>query len=120
MDIVFIDKLKVPTCIGVWKWEQRIKQNLIFDIELAGDNLRAAKSDEISDAISYKEVAMRIYDFVANSKFNLLETVAEKVAELILKEFSTAWCRVKVSKPRAVENAENVGVVIERRAKSNS
>ena len=119
LDIVFIENLKVPASIGVWEWEHRIKQNLIFDIELGCDFAKAAASDEIDDAVSYKDVSMRINEFVSGSKFGLLETVAEKVAELILAEFAVSWCKVKVSKPRAVEMAHNVGVVIERGQKTN-
>ncbi len=118
MDIVFIESLKVPASIGVWEWEHRIRQNLIFDIELGCDFAKAAESDEIDDAVSYKDVAMRINEYVSESKFRLLETVAEKVAELILAEFAVSWCKVKVSKPRAVEIARTVGVIIERGVKS--
>lgn len=118
MDIVFIENLKVPATIGVWEWEHRIKQNLILDIELGCDIQQAAESDEVANTVSYKDVAVRVYEFISESKFNLLETVAEKTAGLILDEFPVSRCKVKVSKPRAVEMAKNVGVVIERSAKA--
>ncbi len=120
LDIVFIEKLKIPATIGVWEWERRIKQNLIFDLELGCDIRLSADRDNIDDAISYKEVAMRVGEFIADSKFKLLETVAENVAQLLINEFSITWCRVRVSKPRAVEKADNVGIIIERMAKTTS
>lgn len=119
MDIVFIENLKVPASIGVWEWEHRIKQNLIFDIELGCDLQQAAQSDNVENTVSYKDVSLRISEFIAESKFNLLETVAEKIAGLILDEFPVSWCKVKVSKPRAVEMAKNVGVIVERSAQKN-
>ncbi len=120
MDIVFVENLKVAASIGVWEWECRIKQNLIVDIQLGCDIHQAAQSDSIEDAISYKDVATRIHDFVADSHFNLIESVAESIATIILEEFAATWCQVKISKPRAVEKASNVGVIIERGTKSAS
>ena len=118
MDIVFIENLKVPATIGVWEWEHRIKQNLIFDIELGCDFQQAAESDEVENTVSYKDVAVRISEFISESRFKLLETVADKTAGLILDEFPVSWCKVKVSKPRAVEMAKNVGVIVERGART--
>ncbi len=114
MDIVFIEKLKIPATIGVWEWEQRIKQNLIIDLELGTDNRNPAATDNLEDAVSYKDVAIRVSEFVSGSSHKLIETVAENVANIILTEFPISWCRVKVSKPRAVENSQSVGIVIER------
>ena len=114
MDIVFIENLKIPASIGVWDWEHRVKQNLTIDVELGCDIRQAASFDDIEHAVSYKDVSVRIFELIEGSKFKLIETVAEKIAELILAEFSVTWCRIKVSKPRAVEKASNVGVIIER------
>ncbi len=116
MDTVFIEKLKVLASIGVWEWEHRIKQNLTIDIELGCDIRKAAKTDDIACAISYKDVATKVCERIENSKFKLIETVAETIAQLLLQEFDVQWCKVKVSKPRAVEKASNVGVIIERTA----
>lgn len=118
MDIVFIEKLVIPASIGVWEWEHRIKQNLYIDIELGCDVQPAAKSDDIEYAVSYKDVAVRVSEFVEGRHFKLIETVAEEIARLVLAEYTVCWCRVKVSKPRAVEKASNVGVIVERSADS--
>lgn len=114
MDIVFVEQLKISATIGVWEWEQRIKQTLVIDLELGTDIGKCAASDDIKDALSYKAVSMRVVELISNGKFNLIESVAETVAKTILKEFSVEWCKVRVSKPRAVEKSANVGVVIER------
>lgn len=114
MDIIFIQGLKVKTTIGVFDWERRIKQNLLIDLEVETDCRKASENDDLKDALSYKDVANRVSELVAESEFKLVESVAERVASVILEEFPTAWCRVNVSKPRAVENSASVGVMVER------
>ena len=114
MDKVFIEELKVVAKIGVWEWERRITQNLIVNIEVASDIEKVAQSDDLQDALSYKEIAQRVTSFVEQSDYRLVESVAQGIADLILHEFPTNWCRITVSKPKAVENSRNVGVTIER------
>ena len=106
MDIVFIEQLSVITTIGVYDWEQTIEQKLVFDIEMAWDNRKAAKSDDVADCLSYADIA--------ETRFALVERVAEEVAELLLARFNSPWVRIKLSKPGAVARAANVGVIIER------
>ncbi len=120
MDIVYIEGLKIAATIGVWEWEQRIKQNLNFDIELETDIRKSAQSCNLEDTVSYKDVSARIVDFVSSGEFKLIETVAENVANIILTEFPVQRCKVKISKPRAVESASSVGIVIERSSQSAS
>lgn len=115
MDIVYISELTVATQIGVFEWEKRIKQKLVLDLELATDVVRAAASDDIADAINYKAVADRVTELLEAGAFQLIETVAERVAQLVLQEFGAAWVKVKVAKPRILRNAREVGIVIERR-----
>lgn len=114
MDIVFIEQLSVITTIGVYDWEQTIQQKLVFDVEMAWDNRQAALSDDVNDCLSYADVAAVIIQHVANSRFALVERVAEEVATLLLTRFAIPWVRLKVSKPGAVAQAVQVGVIIER------
>ncbi|WP_157487847.1 bifunctional dihydroneopterin aldolase/7,8-dihydroneopterin epimerase [Grimontia celer] len=117
MDLVFIEQLEVVTTIGVYDWEQQIKQKLVFDIEMAHDNKPAADSDDVAYALDYASVSGAIIDLVESGRFLLVERVAEEIAALIQSQFSVPWVRVKVSKPGAVPQARTVGVVIERGAK---
>lgn len=114
MDIVFIDQLSVITTIGVYDWEQTIQQKLVFDVEMAWDNRKAAASDDVNDCLSYADVSEAIINHVSQGKFALVERVAEEIASLLLARFASPWVRIKVSKPGAVAQARNVGVVIER------
>lgn len=113
MDIVFIEQLSVITTIGVYDWEQTIEQKLVFDIEIAWDNRKAAASDDVSDCLSYADISER-RSRMWRGKFALVERVAEEVADLLLETFQSPWVRIKVSKPGAVARAANVGVIIER------
>ena len=114
MDIVFIRDLRIPATIGVYPWERAIRQTLSLDIELSTDIRRAAASDDIADALDYKAVAKRVITFVGESRFLLVETLAERVADLIVNEFSVPWLRLQVNKIGAVRGARDVGIIIER------
>ncbi|KER02235.1 bifunctional dihydroneopterin aldolase/7,8-dihydroneopterin epimerase [Photorhabdus temperata] len=115
MDIVFIEELAVITTIGVYDWEQTIKQKLVFDIEMGWDNKRASSSDNVEHCLDYAKVSEAIINHVENQNFALVERVAEEVADLLLNCFNSPWVRIKVSKPGAVAQARQVGVIIERK-----
>jgi dihydroneopterin aldolase len=114
MDIVFIKGLRVDTVIGVYDWERNIRQTVVLDLEMASDNRRAAGSDAIADAVDYDAISTRVLTFIKDSKFQLIETLAEQIAALVMDEFQISWLRLKLAKPGAVAQAEDVGVLIER------
>ena len=117
MDIIFIRELAVETVIGIYDWEREIKQPVLFDIEMAADCARAARSDSVDDTLNYKAVSKRVIGFVEQSEFQLVETLAERVAELIMDEFQVPWVRLRVNKRGALRGAVDVGVIIERGAR---
>jgi dihydroneopterin aldolase len=114
MDIVYLRELKIPCTIGVWDWERRIKQIVVIDLDMATDVSAAARTDRLEDALDYKAVAKRLIEYVGNSEHQLVETLAERVAEIIRTEFKVPWVRVRVNKKGAIRGAGDVGVVIER------
>lgn len=114
MDIVFIEDLRVDATIGVYDWERKIKQTLAFDIEMATDIRKAADTDDLEYALNYKAVSKRIISFVEESHYLLVETVAEKVAQIIIQEFDVPWVRLTLHKPGAVRGSRSVGIRIER------
>ncbi|MCF6354750.1 MAG: dihydroneopterin aldolase [Candidatus Polarisedimenticolaceae bacterium] len=114
MDIVFLRGLRVDTVIGVYDWERRIKQTVVLDLEMATDVRKSAATDDIQDALDYKSVAKRVEHFIAESEFQLVETLAERCAQIIRDEFSVPWLRLTLNKIGAVRSAEDVGVIIER------
>lgn len=114
MDIVFIRELRADTVIGVYAWERCIRQTVVLDLEMAVDNRRAAAADRIEDTLDYAAVSARILSYVEGSDFQLVETMAEGVAALVLEEFAVPWLRLRLSKPGAVVQARDVGILIER------
>ena len=116
MDKVFIEGLEIEALIGIYDWERRIRQPLGFDIEMAFDNRVPAATDAIDDTLNYKAVSKRVIEYVAASDFGLVETLAERVAAIILHEFGVQHVALKLSKPGAVRGARAVGVMIERSA----
>ena len=114
MDTVFIHELRVETVVGIYDWERRIRQTVSLDLEMATDIRAAANSDRIEDTLDYKAVAKRVAQFVAAQQFQLVETLAEKIAVLILDEFKVAQVKVTLHKPGAVSGSRSVGVSIER------
>jgi len=114
MDIVFLKDLRIDTVIGVYDWEREVKQPVVLDIEMSADIARAALSDRIEDTLDYKSVAKRLIEFVERSEFQLVETLAERCAQIIREEFGVAWVRLVLNKIGAVTNARDVGVIIER------
>ena len=117
MDIVFLRDLRIETVIGIYDWEREIKQTVVLDLEMAGDVRKAAASERIEDALNYKAVAKRMIQFVGESRFQLVETLAERCTEIILSEFGVSWVRLSVHKIGAVTGARDVGVLIERGTK---
>lgn len=114
MDIIFLHDLKVETVIGIWDWERKIRQSVVIDLDMAADIRKAAETDSVDDTLNYKAVAKRVQQFTADSEFQLVETLAERIAEIVTGEFGVPWVRVRVNKPGAIRGAQDVGVVIER------
>ena len=116
MDKIFIHALKTEAIVGIFDWERQVKQTVLLDIEFSADIRKAALSDSIDDTLNYKGVAKRVLTFVEASSFHLVESLAEHVAMLILAEFGVDWVRISLSKPGAIRNSRDVGVILERRA----
>ncbi len=118
MDIIFLGDLEIDTVIGIYDWEREIRQTLVFDIEMGFDIQQAAASDDIADTLDYKAVTERVVEFVENSEFFLVEKLIEEVANLLMKEFSIPWLKIRLNKRGAISRAKDVGIIIERGSKS--
>jgi dihydroneopterin aldolase len=114
MDIVYIRDLEIDTVIGIYDWERKIKQTIRIDLEMGTDIRRAAESDAIEDTLNYKAVAKRIIRYVEETQPELVETLAENIAAIVMNEFDVPWLRLTLGKPGAVRRSREVGIVIER------
>ena len=114
MDLVFIEDLRIQTVIGIFDWEREITQTVSLNLEMGFDISKAAATDSIDDTLDYKAVSKRLILFVESSEYQLVESLAEECAAIVLREFPVNWLRLKLSKPGAVRGSSAVGVTIER------
>lgn len=119
MDIVYIRDLRIDAVIGIYDWERRIHQQINVNLEMGWDNRPAAESDDIKDTLNYKAAAKLVKQLVEKSEFQLVETLAERIAELLLEEMNIPWIKVSLGKPMAVTDSKEVGVTIERTRDQN-
>ncbi len=113
-DRIFLRGLTAECVIGFIDWERRVKQTVVVDLELPVDCRQAAVSDDVTDTVDYKKVSKRVLAFIEASEFKLVETLAQRLAMLILEEFAIEWIRLSINKPGAIRNSRDVGVSIER------
>lgn len=114
MDRIFLTGLSAEAVIGIFDWEREVRQRVEIDLEMVVDIAAAARSDSVDDTLNYKTVAKRVLGYVEESRFQLVESLAESVARLVLGEFPVERVRVTVHKPGAIRHARDVGVIIER------
>lgn len=114
MSIVYIKGLRAQAIIGIHAWEREVRQDLVIDIEMISDTKRAAARDKIGFALDYAEVSRCVIALVEGSQYQLIETLAETLVAMITRDFGVQWLRLRLSKPGAVAEADEVGVVVER------
>ncbi|MFV1959730.1 MAG: dihydroneopterin aldolase [Planctomycetota bacterium] len=114
-DRIFIRGLEARGIIGVEDWERQKPQTIRFDVDLGCDASVPAASDELGGSVNYRSVAKAILAHVDENAYHLVETLAERVAAMILGDFDVPWVRLRVSKPGAVRFSETVGTEIERK-----
>ena len=114
MDIIFLRELKVDTLIGVYDWERLVPQTIQIDLDIALPNSKACQSDDIADALDYADIVNHLKEVLASRHFNLLEALAEHIAQILLKDFNAPWVKVSVAKLQAIRGSRMVGISIER------
>jgi dihydroneopterin aldolase len=119
-DTIFIQELKTTATIGIQAWEKEMKQPIVLDLVITTDITQAAAHDDIRHAIDYKQVCDMVSSLVENSNFELIESLATAIADLILKKFDAQKIKVTLYKPIAVPQAKTVGVCIERTKPSSA
>ncbi|HWJ06331.1 MAG TPA: dihydroneopterin aldolase [Steroidobacteraceae bacterium] len=114
-DKIFLSGLTADCIIGIWDWERQVKQKVVIDLEMTTDIRKAAASDRIEDTLDYKKVSKRLLQFVESSQFQLVETLTDRIAQVVLTEFDVPAVRVRLNKQGALRGSRDVGIVIERR-----
>ena len=113
-DMIFLSGLTAECIIGIWDWERKVKQKVVIDLEMAADIRKAAASDRIEDTLDYKKVSKRLQQFVEQSQFQLVETLTDRIAQIVITEFHVPAVRVRLNKQGALRGSRDVGIVIER------
>ena len=114
MDSIFLHGIETKCMVGVWEWEKQITQKIVVDLDMKADIATPAASDELGDTLNYKAVAESVIEMLEASRFQLIETMAEEVAKLVMDSFSVTWVKVRINKGGAVKHVRNVGVEVER------
>lgn len=117
MDKIFLNSMKAETLIGVYDWERTRKQTIILDLDITLPE-KSVQKDDIQETIHYGEVCERVRNALKERDFQLLESLAEYVAQLILNDFQAASVCVKITKPGILPNVREVGVQITRCAEN--
>lgn len=116
-DKIFLQGLEVRCIIGTLPHERRKKQKIVIDLEFPAPVRKAARQDDLKDALDYQKIAATATAFVSKSHFYLIETLAEKLSAFLLKEFPIKNISIKITKLQAIRNTQNVGVFIHRKRK---
>lgn len=115
-DIIFISDLRADAIIGIYKKERSVKQTISVDLELSASVKRAAEKDSVDDTFNYKLLSKRVEAYIQQSEFQLIETLAERLAQMIMSEFDVPWLKLTLHKVGALSNSGDVGVRIVRKS----
>lgn len=115
MDLIFIEGFEGQTVIGINQDELTLPQPVRIDLVAGLPRSRACETDRIADTIDYGAVHEALTTLLASHRVQLLEALAESIAELLIDSFGAHWVRVVLVKPRKFANVSAVGVAIERR-----
>jgi len=115
MDAILIRDLRVEALIGIHKRERHVAQTVSIDLDIGLPGTAVFQSDKVADTIDYEQVALKIRALAGSGHFRLVETLAERIARLLLEDCGAPWVKVSVAKIGILANAKFVGVTIERR-----
>ncbi len=112
---IFLEDLKVDTCIGIDDWEQQVEQTLHFTLSMEVDIDAAMRSDAVSDTLDYSAVASELEKTVVNSAARLLEGLLGELFEVLFARFSSIeTLTITVRKPKAIDAAACAGITVRR------
>ena len=114
MDKITIRDLALRCIIGIYPEERENRQDVIINITMETDLRAAGTSDDLNDTVDYKAIKLKILDFVENSRFQLIESLAEGIAAICLNDARVQSATVTVDKPGALRFARSVAVEVTR------
>jgi len=108
--IINIENLRLRTTVGIYEWEQKVKQDIIINIEIEFDGALAIEKDSIEHTVDYKTLTKKIIAMVEDTKYNLIERISGDVVKLIMQDQKVQRASVKVDKPGALRSTDSVSV----------
>lgn len=114
MATIKIKKLKIPVIVGTKPAERRLKQEILVTISFDYDAAKAIKKDDVAQAVDYERLTQSIIREVARTQFFLIETLADFILSIIIKEPGIERASVKLTKPKALKNAQGVSVKLKK------
>jgi len=111
---VFIRDMIIDCSIGIYTHEKEHEQRARINLDLAVSEGDQVINDDIRNVISYEDMAKGIEAIIAEGHINLVETLAENIANMCLQDQRVISARVRVEKLDIIASAESVGVEIER------
>lgn len=115
---VFVQRLELMASVGVFEIEKRYEQRVLISVELDVADRYDGHSDRLEDVFDYGRIVDAANAIVASRHFNLIETLAERIAEACLLESDVRWVRVMIEKPDIVAGCASVGIALERSRRS--
>jgi len=115
MDKVFIKDLLVRGIIGIREWEREKEQDILINVTVYTDTLRAAETDSLDDCVDYSALAKKMQAHAETAKRLTVEALANDLAKICLEIPLVRKAVVRVEKPGAVRFAKSVGVEVERK-----
>jgi len=114
MDKIHIRDLALRCIIGIYPEERTNKQDVVINVTMETDLRKAGQSDDLNDTVDYKAVKLEILSLVEDSEFNLIESLAERIAGICLKADGVESATVTIDKPGALRFCKSVAVEITR------
>jgi len=114
LDTVFIRQLRLPAWVGLYRHEKVAPQTIEIDLEIDLPDDAVFKTGKVGDTIDYGVVVEHIRALLAKERFGLVESLAERIAGLLMQDFKSPHVKVDVAKLGALRDAQRVGVTIER------
>ena len=115
MDKIFIRELALRCIIGIYPEERREKQDIVINVEMHTDLRKAGRSDDLNDTVDYKAIKKTILKLVEESGFQLIEALAESIADIALADQKVTQVVVSIDKPGALRFAKSSAVEITRK-----
>lgn len=110
MTTISIKNLKAKAIIGTNSYEREEKQDIIINVDFCYDDSLASRSDNLKDAINYKEIEDKIKLFCENSKFYLLERLSKALIDIIMENTHITETTIIIEKPNALDHSDSVSI----------